>query len=645
MYFSAAKIRSPVLHPFVSVLLGCLVSNLPRLSPQVDQAFEMHGVGSVVCGTVVQGVVRAGQRLVLGPDDRGGFTPVVVRECQRLHTPVAAVWAGQNAALSLTPEQPQPMRGVFGGGSGSGSGVCEVALGAGAAPLRHTPRRRTSVSSGSKSSAAERRQQQQLPSRGALPPHSCPSRLGRLYNAAPRRNIVEVGTGSVSSGQGDESDGSTRPALPGVGGSGHVRPALHGDGGGVAGLVDDDGGGVAGLVDDDGDPFAGLGIILDEEEDSGGGGGVLGGGSSDDLDDDDDDGGFGGALGLMDGVPRGGAAAAAAGATRGAPHTVEAVAGDRGDWFHECEVAISPPMPSFLSASPSSSGSRKGAVLLDASLVSSGPAVSEFEAVVVLLGGRWPARGLVSGRWPPIRPGNRGAAGGTAAAATSSLSSAAELSAPSSALHFGLVGRSSSGSSGSGGSGTAGHMVVVHCGSVRQSAHVVWMQELEQQGGEQQGVEVGTRRGGVGPGRQGVEAGVGRGGVGPGRRTAKATAEEFDLDASRYCGIRATAAILHHCGGGDPGGQGSGSTPSDVWSSGSSGEEMPGQRAAATTAAQPRLASSGGEDLRGCIVKICIRYFKKCGPGLCVQVLGGSGTGASMSVDPAGATQVHVLCG
>ncbi len=42
-----------------------------------------------------QGVIRAGQRLLLGPDTSGGFMPVMVRECQRLHTPVALVRAGQ----------------------------------------------------------------------------------------------------------------------------------------------------------------------------------------------------------------------------------------------------------------------------------------------------------------------------------------------------------------------------------------------------------------------------------------------------------------------------------------------------------------------------------------------------------------------
>ncbi len=49
----------------------------------MDQSFEVAGVGSVVAGTVVAGAVRVGQRLLLGPTQRGGFAPVTVTGIQR----------------------------------------------------------------------------------------------------------------------------------------------------------------------------------------------------------------------------------------------------------------------------------------------------------------------------------------------------------------------------------------------------------------------------------------------------------------------------------------------------------------------------------------------------------------------------------
>ena len=293
------------------------------------------------------------------------------------------------------------------------------------------------------------------------------------------------------------------------------------------------------------------------------------------------------------------------------------------DWYRDCQMATSPPSPGYLlSSSPfgggggggggSSSSTRKGAVLLDASLVSSssnagpeaaslgggggggasppllraGPstsslsstssfsssgAVFEFEAVVVLLGGRWPARGLISGRWPPVHHHPSNSQGGGTARSCPDPGPIARLTVPPHAAapttagvgpHSGqirastpaqgsvccsveggfarlsggnlpaasggrmMVGRggcrsalaasSPFAASASSPSGVGGHMVVVHCGSVRQAASVLWMQELE-------------RGGGVGA------AGVMRAGEG----------EEEEEDAGRYLGMRATAAILH----------------------------------------------------------------------------------------------------
>ena len=50
---------------------------------QVDQTFEVRGVGCVLSGTVVAGRVTLGQQLRLGPDDHGAFKDVSVTCIQR----------------------------------------------------------------------------------------------------------------------------------------------------------------------------------------------------------------------------------------------------------------------------------------------------------------------------------------------------------------------------------------------------------------------------------------------------------------------------------------------------------------------------------------------------------------------------------
>ena len=56
-----------------------------------------------------------------------------------------------------------------------------------------------------------------------------------------------------------------------------------------------------------------------------------------------------------------------------------------------------PSSPALAGLSPPNA--RKGMVLLDMTMHTR--TVWEFEAVIVLLNGHWPARGLLSGRWPP----------------------------------------------------------------------------------------------------------------------------------------------------------------------------------------------------------------------------------------------------
>lgn len=115
----------------------------------------------------------------------------------------------------------------------------------------------------------------------------------------------------------------------------------------------------------------------------------------------------------------------------------------------------------------------------------------ELDAVVVLLGGRWPARGLRSGRWPPLEPSacaNSHAAAGCGdgdATAWSKGNVAAGCGDGDAAAwskgHAATGCRDRGDGSSACGPGSppatpSAHTVVVHCGNVRQAAHVLWMQ-------------------------------------------------------------------------------------------------------------------------------------------------------------------------
>ena len=51
--------------------------------PQVDQTFDVRGVGSVLSGTVLSGEILLGQQLWLGPSETGTFSIVAVTGIQR----------------------------------------------------------------------------------------------------------------------------------------------------------------------------------------------------------------------------------------------------------------------------------------------------------------------------------------------------------------------------------------------------------------------------------------------------------------------------------------------------------------------------------------------------------------------------------
>ncbi|DBA84075.1 TPA: hypothetical protein ACH3X1_006557 [Trebouxia sp. C0004] len=70
---------------------------------QVDHTFEVKGVGCVVSGTVVTGEVAVGQKLNLGPTGEGGFREAQVTCIHRSQVPVRHVMSGQHATVALHP--------------------------------------------------------------------------------------------------------------------------------------------------------------------------------------------------------------------------------------------------------------------------------------------------------------------------------------------------------------------------------------------------------------------------------------------------------------------------------------------------------------------------------------------------------------
>uniref|UniRef100_A0A5S6Q4F9 Tr-type G domain-containing protein n=1 Tax=Trichuris muris TaxID=70415 RepID=A0A5S6Q4F9_TRIMR len=68
---------------------------------QIDDIFQVPDVGQVVTGLLTRGVIREGDRLLLGPNQQGDFKPVVVKSLQRIRVPCRVVQAAQSASVSI----------------------------------------------------------------------------------------------------------------------------------------------------------------------------------------------------------------------------------------------------------------------------------------------------------------------------------------------------------------------------------------------------------------------------------------------------------------------------------------------------------------------------------------------------------------
>jgi len=68
---------------------------------QIDDTYQVPGVGTVVSGTNFRGTIRVNDTLLLGPDALGHFQPIAIKSIHRKRMPVTEVKSGQTASFSL----------------------------------------------------------------------------------------------------------------------------------------------------------------------------------------------------------------------------------------------------------------------------------------------------------------------------------------------------------------------------------------------------------------------------------------------------------------------------------------------------------------------------------------------------------------
>lgn len=68
---------------------------------QVDETFEVPGIGTVVSGLIVEGTVREGDEMLLGPNDLGEFSTVSIISLQRHKIPCNFARAGQKCTMAI----------------------------------------------------------------------------------------------------------------------------------------------------------------------------------------------------------------------------------------------------------------------------------------------------------------------------------------------------------------------------------------------------------------------------------------------------------------------------------------------------------------------------------------------------------------
>lgn len=71
---------------------------------QVDEVFSVQSVGPVCAGTLRNGIIREGDKLLIGPSDDGNFQNATVTSIHRNRTPCREIQAGQAASIAVDVE-------------------------------------------------------------------------------------------------------------------------------------------------------------------------------------------------------------------------------------------------------------------------------------------------------------------------------------------------------------------------------------------------------------------------------------------------------------------------------------------------------------------------------------------------------------
>ncbi|ULU00194.1 hypothetical protein L3Y34_001008 [Caenorhabditis briggsae] len=92
----------PLLHQFLNIvpLRRSLNENYPAHF-QIDDIYWIDGVGTIVSGTLLSGIIRLDDIMLLGPTSNGDFHPIPIKSIHRKRMPTGIVKCGQSASLAL----------------------------------------------------------------------------------------------------------------------------------------------------------------------------------------------------------------------------------------------------------------------------------------------------------------------------------------------------------------------------------------------------------------------------------------------------------------------------------------------------------------------------------------------------------------
>lgn len=93
-----------------SSCLDDAINQSPEL--QVDETFEVPGIGTVISGLMIEGVIREGDEMLLGPDDQGNFSNVSIVSLQRHKIPCNYARAGQKCTMAILTNGTQVRKGM-----------------------------------------------------------------------------------------------------------------------------------------------------------------------------------------------------------------------------------------------------------------------------------------------------------------------------------------------------------------------------------------------------------------------------------------------------------------------------------------------------------------------------------------------------